>query len=1016
MMQRLALLFWVLFLLLPGIDCFSQTSDFRFENITEKNGLSYNIVNCFLKDSKGFLWIGTYDGLNRYDGNHFYIYKQSKDTQSLIHNTVHGLSEARNGDIWGCTDDGIFRYSFATNNFKNYRSRKYKSLGVTLSILCDKQGDVWASGFGGLFRFDSKADSFRLYRPDSNNVFSFSGRSVAKNGLLESPSGNGFFIAGDKGLNFYEYKTGHFLNHINTQTDSVIFNKNNISALSVSPAGRIWFFDNHRKAIVGANPISFTHKYDIDSRKFLSEAWLANIFEDSRKKLWLSNWYDNKVTLLDYTNGMQVDSLFHDKKNPSSIAGDFFWAAREEKDGSVWLGTLGGISVYNPSRLFYKIHPLAEKVPELPNRFPINFFSENKVDKSWWIASSNGAVVHYFPLTGKHNLIPVSAFPANDRGKKPVAFFRISNIGNTTYFHSWEGTWQTVGLSEKIIPCTITGKEYSDFLILDMEQVEDSIYMISDGKKLLRYNALNQSKRIISFPTDTSVTGRKRRSYYLAYKPGFPLWMVSNDATLASVESDASFINPVPLDMDGLQYGSGYFHSLDIDAEGRVWLARKGQGLFCYNPASKKLQNWRESDGLCFDHIMTSSVDRKGRIWCVGYNKVSVFVPASGSFYSFSIPLSSNNYSYVNVMSQLSNGNILVNIGGDLVEFFPDRINVGAVDSRPLISEIIISGKSRIISGETTIKLEPDENFINFRFGMINNSAIIPYQFEYKLDGINEKWVQAGNNSEAAYTNLPPGKYTFRLVAAESQSKWRSKETTIEIIIRTPFYQTAWFFIMIASLLAGLLIFIYRYRIAQQKKYFDLQSKTQLLEKEKALVMYEGLKQQLNPHFLFNSLTSLASLISTNPSVARGFLDNLSKTYRYILKSRDSETVALGDEIKFAQNYVQLQRTRFETGLEVDFNVDERFYHMKIVPVTLQNLIENAIKHNIIDDESPLHIDIFTDHNYLVVKNNLQKKNFVETSNKQGLVNLKSLYQYLSERPVQIEEDEAFFAIRIPLI
>lgn len=463
MMQRFILVFWVFFSLLTGKNCFSQANDFRFENITEKNGLSYNIVNCFLKDSKGFLWIGTYDGLNRYDGNHFYVYKQTKDTNSLVHNTVHGLCEDPAGNIWGCTDDGVFRYNSASNSFRNYYSRKFKSLSVTLTILCDKQGSIWVGGFGGLFRFDPKADSFRLFRPDSSNQYSFSGKAVSKNGLLESPGGNGFWIGGNKGLNFYEYKTGRFINYLNNKTDSIIFNKNYISALSVSPAGHIWFFDSYRKAIVGADTRTFTHKYDIDGKKFLSDIWLATIFEDSRKKLWLSSWYDNKVTLLDYTNGMHVDSLFYDKKNPSSIAGDFFWAAREEKDGSVWLGTLGGISVYNPSHLFYKIHPIAEKVPQLPNRFPIHFFSENKVDKSWWIAGSNGTVVHYFPLTGKHNLFPVSAFPVNEKGKKPVAFFRISNIGNTTYFHSWEGTWQTDGLTEKIIPVPYKEKSMQIF-------------------------------------------------------------------------------------------------------------------------------------------------------------------------------------------------------------------------------------------------------------------------------------------------------------------------------------------------------------------------------------------------------------------------------------------------------------------------------------------------------------------------------------------------------------------------
>ena len=124
----------------------------------------------------------------------------------------------------------------------------------------------------------------------------------------------------------------------------------------------------------------------------------------------------------------------------------------------------------------------------------------------------------------------------------------------------------------------------------------------------------------------------------------------------------------------------------------------------------------------------------------------------------------------------------------------------------------------------------------------------------------------------------------------------------------------------------------------------ELSSKAQMLEKEKALVMYENLKQHLNPHFLFNSLTSLGSLIRINQGMAGDFLDKMSKVYRYILKNRDNEVVPLGEELKFVQLYIDLQKTRFEEGLQVTVVVDEEYHHRKIAPVTLQNLLENAIK------------------------------------------------------------------------
>ena len=195
-----------------------------------------------------------------------------------------------------------------------------------------------------------------------------------------------------------------------------------------------------------------------------------------------------------------------------------------------------------------------------------------------------------------------------------------------------------------------------------------------------------------------------------------------------------------------------------------------------------------------------------------------------------------------------------------------------------------------------------------------------------------------------------------------------------------------------------------------------LESKAQRLEKEKVMVMYESLKQQLNPHFLFNSLTSLSGLIETDQQVAGNFLEQMSGIYRYILKNGDNETVSLKDEIEFVQLYINLQQTRFKKGLIVNINVPDEYLHYKIAPVTLQNLIENAIKHNIIDADSPLEIDIFIEDDFLVVRNNLQKKNMVETSNKKGLAQFVNLYKYLSRKPVHVEESTKDFTIKIPLV
>ena len=266
------------------------------------------------------------------------------------------------------------------------------------------------------------------------------------------------------------------------------------------------------------------------------------------------------------------------------------------------------------------------------------------------------------------------------------------------------------------------------------------------------------------------------------------------------------------------------------------------------------------------------------------------------------------------------------------------------------------------------------------------------------------------------YTNVPGGDYTFYYKATADPDNWNVNQKTFAIHINTVFYKTLWFYILSISIFIILLLVWYKNRERNKERIQSLKTKSQLLEKEKALVQYESLRQQLNPHFLFNSLTSLSSLIQKDEKAAREFLQQMSNIYRYILKSRDKELVPLIEEITFAKTYIKLQQTRFDIALQVSIDINEEYNYYKISPVTLQNLLENALKHNIIDIESPLFISITCEDGYLMIKNNLQIKKFVESSNKQGLQNLVTLYGYFTTKRVIIEESNTHFSISIPLI
>lgn len=991
----------------------SQTPDYIFHNIGERQGLAANFCYRILKDSRGLLWVGTIDGLCRYDGSHFRIFKSSKDSSVFFNNEILDLCEDKQGNIWGSTRSGIFCYLVIQDKFISYTPPTYEAARSVYNILCDKRGDIWATSEWTIVKLNKNINRFEEVGPLTRNYDSLKYYSVRQNGLCEDPSGKGLWLATRSGLFFYNTVEKKFYGNHNMPNDS-LFVRHSVAALSPAPGGYFWFFENDTKTIKAFDPVNHKILHRINVNAQIPDAIGQTLYEDSNGLLWFSTWNYRSV-VIDYKK-KQFVYLSYKEDNPLSIAGNAFWDVWEDRDKTLWLATTGGISKCNYSKNVYSILSIAEVVPEFKNR-RLGAFAFDPNDRSWWIASENNnapaSVIHYYPQSGKYKYFDFSKSIKNSYGQQATDVFCINFIDGMPYACTHTGVWLLDEKTGFVLPFEKKFENGKSVAYNYVVENGDDLFF-SANSCIIKWNKKTSLITRIKADVDSVPDGQRLKYEKIFFDRNDRPWFFPAFGWIATFDKTGQVRLKYYIKNKAKEQ-VGYITSIADDKQGDLWLVSRSVGLYKYNIANEEMTLYDQSDEIS-GFILQAMPDSKGHIWTAAMNKFSVFNPKTRSISHFSIPLYENIFDYGNALLQDSNGYMLATMHRDIVIFRPDRLKLSPVLQPPLLSMINIAGKERQISTETDLKLEPDENSLEFYFGSLMSNEIFPYSLEYKLDGFNKEWIQASNDNPAIYNNLNSGKYTFRIRAVARDRSWQSPERTISLTIRTPFYKAIWFWCLITFLVITTIVLFYHFRMRKQKEILSLQAKAQELEKEKTMVMYENLKQQLNPHFLFNSLTSLSGLIETDQQVAGTFLEQMSGIYRYILKNGNSETVTVKDEIEFVKLYINLQQTRFKSGLQVLINVPNEYLQYHIAPVTLQNMIENAIKHNIIDAVSPLIIEIVVEDKYLVAKNNLQKKAQVETSNKKGLSQFVSLYQYLSDLPVIIEESDKEFKIKIPLI
>ncbi len=981
----------------------AQQSDINFHHLTTKNGLNDGGISAICQDKYGFMWFASLGALNRFDGSSVTKFTHNpNDSTSVPEGIAWTITCDNNGRLWAGYDSGLYEYIYKTNTFRKI----WPLNNYFIASITPYKNKLFITGYGKFLCYNTTENTLeQLSKPgDTTSIFN---QHTVRSVFIKKD--NAYFgCAGGYIIYSFANNNGSFFPVKEMGEQAPV-------KLLADKFGYLWLCNGPDYKFIR---VSIKNNKAEDLNKWLNtfekktKVSVNDFAEDNNSNIWIST-SSKGLLQYNYSNG-QTMLHQHSEQLTKSPLSNISRCIYHSRDNNIWQGGNAGVDYFNPEKpLFHTIR----SGPDYDNNFLARGITEDK-DGNYWFSTGDG-ITRYNPVTKKYKIWH------NEPGKADVI-----------YHNSCRAV---------------------------LADDNDNIW-IATGKGVNRYN--QKTEKIDFFSTKDSIP---QAFYFSANKDREgTLWFGTKDfdGLYYYVPSEKKFhgIGTHP----ALKVFSGYgVRIVYEDSKGRLWIGFNGSGLGMYNKKTGVTHHWVANDkslnAITGNLVTDIKEDNKGIIWVSTFNGINGINPETGFITKFtdknglkttvtsSIAIDSLNRLWIGTAAGLimmdkerkffklfgeenglpsiefsehpgyyaKNGDIILPTLKGCVVFNPLMYKEEKSNLRVFISGISILDKDytlrTILDSDFTITFNPDENFFSFSFSALNYENPVQTHYAYKLEGFDKEW-QYSQIPKAIYTNVPGGTYVLHYKATGNPNDWNVEEKIITVIVKTYFYKQWWFpYLLIAlALLTG--YFVYSYRNRNIRKLNELHNKAQLLEKEKALVMYENLKQHLNPHFLFNSLTSLGSLITIDPKQAGNFLDKMSKVYRYILKNRDNETVPLSEELKFVQLYIDLQKTRFENGLIVNVNIDEEHYYRKIAPVTLQNLVENAIKHNTADREMPLRIDLFVEDNYLIVRNNLQKKTFVETSNKLGLANMESLYCHLSNRPMEILENEKYFTIKIPLL
>lgn len=443
-------------------------------------------------------------------------------------------------------------------------------------------------------------------------------------------------------------------------------------------------------------------------------------------------------------------------------------------------------------------------------------------------------------------------------------------------------------------------------------------------------------------------------------------------------------------------------YSIVESPDGELWFSTAGEGLFRFN--GKDFKRYSTQEHLHSMAISGLAFDGNGYLIISYKDGVDILTPATDHVAFFGASSGAPTIeSNLNAICTDPYGNVWLGAQQGILRFaaFDESF---VYDPEPNITAISVFLQPVDFLGKTVF--QHDQNYFLFNFTGLwyTNPDLVRYR--YRLEGYDHDWVISKEHF-ASYPNLPPGRYTFRVQASEHGEFEGTPEVQYAFRIKEPFW-TQWWFVLIC--LAGAGALLYGFIHNREQRFLREAS----LRRETVESQFAALKSQINPHFLFNSFNTLITIIEENPKIAVEYVEHLSDFYRSIMVYREKDLITLNEEMELVRNFNFLLKKRYEDNFRLHEQLNGQSGY--IMPLTLQMLVENAVKHNVISKARPLTVDIFLEEDYIVVRNTKQLKIKPEPSTHFGLHSLLHRYSLISSRPVIVEDAETSFTVKVPIM